>query len=231
MTVLASVGLLVMTGCGCGSCSGSGTVTTGASVAGTVAGTGISSTSVGATLGDSVGFDVGEAVTLVGELDFVTVGLIVGRAEGADESVGGDVGLTDGEGLYVFFPFLALAVELVAVAVDFALLDLLDLADDGALPSLGADGFLVPLGDLSCWGMALSSASDSGAGSSTTFNTLAIICLTIFNCLGSSAVAAEAVAALSVDRAISDAKWTFMISMSYGLMCRTMVPPANSERD
>jgi len=226
MTVLASVGLLVMTGSCCGSCSGSCTVTvtTGASVAGTVttgasvAGTGATvGDSVGATVGDSVGFDVGEAVTLVGELDFVTVGLIVGRAEGADESVGGDVGLIDGEGLYVFFPFLALAVELVAVAVDFALLDLLDLADDGALPPLGADGFLVPLGDLSCWAVALSSASDSGAGSSTTFNTLAIICLTIFNCLGSSAVAAVAVAALSVDRAISDAKWTFMISMSYGL--------------
>jgi len=217
MTVLASVGLLVMTGSCCGSCSGSCTVTvtTGASVATVTTGASVAGT--GATVGDSVGFDVGEAVTLVGELDFVTVGLIVGRAEGADESVGGDVGLTDGEGLYVFFPFLALAVELVAVAVDFALLDLLDLADDGALPPLGADGFLVPLGDLSCWAVALSSASDSGAGSSTTFNTLAIICLTIFNCLGSSAVAAVAVTALSADRAISDAKWTFMISMSYGL--------------
>jgi len=130
MIVSAAVGLLVMIGSGSGSCSG--TFTTGASVAET----GISSTSVFAATGDSV--------TFVGELDFITVGLIVGRAEGADESVGGDVGLTDGEGLYVFFPFLALdvAVAVVVVVVAFALLDLLDLV---ALPPFGS-GFLVPLG-------------------------------------------------------------------------------------
>jgi len=136
------------------------------------------------------------------------VGFIVGRAEGADESVGGDVGLTDGEGLYVFFPFLALAVA-------FALLDLFVLAD-GVLPPLGAEGLFVSLGTLICWAMALSSSSSgSGTGSSTTFKTLAIICLITFNCLGSSAaaVAAAAEAALSADKAISDAKWTFMISV------------------
>jgi len=43
--------------------------------------------------------------------------------------------ITDGGGLYVFFPFLALDVA-------FALLDLLDLV---ALPPFGS-GFLVPLG-------------------------------------------------------------------------------------